>query len=184
MKLIIVDLDGTLFDTREVNYLAYREAMQSFGYKLERKHYYQCCNGRHYLDFLPELTTDDLEILSQIHEMKKICYRKYLNTAILNKGLVTLLKICKRTCKIALVTTASKDNTSDILNYFELAQFFDLILTGDDVNQKKPNPEGFLRAMEDFGVTAGDSIVFEDSEEGIQAAISAGIPCFAAIGFH
>ena len=72
----------------------------------------------------------------------------------------------------------------DILDYFGLAQFFDLILTGDDVNQKKPHPEGFLLAMENFGVTAGDSIVFEDSEEGIQAAVSAGIPCFAAIGFH
>ena len=184
MKLIIVDLDGTLFDTREVNYLAYRDAMQSFGYKLEREYYYQCCNGKHYLDFLRELTTDDLGILSQIHEMKKIYYRKYLNTAILNKGLYKLLEMCKRTCKIALVTTASKDNTRDILDYFGLAQFFDLILTGDDVNQKKPNPEGFLLAMANFGVTAGDSIVFEDSEEGIQAAVSAGISCFAAIGFH
>ena len=38
MKLIMVDLDGTLFDTREVNYMAYQEAVGQFGYKIDYKY--------------------------------------------------------------------------------------------------------------------------------------------------
>ena len=35
MKLMMIDLDGTLFDTKKVNYLAYMEAMQVYGYKID-----------------------------------------------------------------------------------------------------------------------------------------------------
>lgn len=51
MKLIIVDLDGTLFDTKDVNYHAYKEAIAPYGYDMDYKYYCEFCNGRHYLDF-------------------------------------------------------------------------------------------------------------------------------------
>lgn len=184
MKLIMVDLDGTLFDTKRINYLAYREAMAPFGYELEEDYFYEFCNGKHYLDFLPRITTNDMQILSQIHMKKKDLYRRYLDVARVNLALVELLRICKRSCKIALVTTASKDNTFTILHYFKLKDLFDLVLTGDEVKRKKPDPEGFLRAMSTFRVSAKESIIFEDSDVGIEAASRAGVACFSVIGFN
>ena len=68
MKLMMIDLDGTLFDTRMVNYLAYQEAIEPYGYSIDYKYYCNFCNGRHYLDFLPQITTTDLSILSDIHK--------------------------------------------------------------------------------------------------------------------
>ena len=72
MKLIIVDLDGTLFDTKDVNYHAYKEAIAPYGYDMDYKYYCEFCNGRHYIDFLPQVTTTDSEILSAMHKAKKL----------------------------------------------------------------------------------------------------------------
>lgn len=55
MKLVIVDLDGTLFDTKDVNYHAYKDAISPYGFDIDYKYYCEFCNGRHYLDFLPQL---------------------------------------------------------------------------------------------------------------------------------
>ena len=53
---------------------------------------------------------------------------------------------------------------------------FDLILAQEDVPRKKPAPDGFLLAMEHFGISPENSLIFEDSPEGIAAARAAGAP--------
>ena len=76
MKLVIVDLDGTLFDTKDVNYHAYKEAIAPYGYDMDYKYYCEFCNGRYYLDFLPQITTGDDEILSSHAYGKKRSLQK------------------------------------------------------------------------------------------------------------
>ena len=51
---------------------------------------------------------------------------------------------------------------------------FDAILTGEDVKEGKPNPEVYLSAMKMLDVTPNETIVFEDSDIGIAAAVNAG----------
>ena len=72
--------------------------------------------------------------------------------------------------KIALVTTASKKNTFEILNYTKKLELFDIILTSDDIKNPKPDPEGFLKAIEKSNVDSRESVIFEDSDIGIEAA--------------
>ena len=115
MKLIIVDLDGTLFDTKDVNYYAYKEAIGEYGYELDYQYYCEFCNGRHYTDFLPQITTTDEKILLEMHRTKKILYKKYLDRALPNQHLINMIKMLKSEYKIALVTTASKENCFQIL---------------------------------------------------------------------
>ena len=174
MKLLIVDLDGTLFDTKDVNYNAYKEAMKPYGYELDYEYYCNYCNGRHYLDFLPQITTNDNEVLTDIHNKKKISYEKYFEKAVMNKGLVDIIRLMKSEYKTAVVTTASKKNCFDILNKFGIYNLFDLILTRDDISNSKPNPEGFIKAMEYFEATASETIIFEDSDVGLEAAERSG----------
>lgn len=180
----MVDLDGTLFDTKEINYLAYKEAIEPYGYSIDYQYYCDFCNGRHYLDFLPQITTDDMQVLQDMHDRKKKAYSKYLDKAVINKGLVELIKTSKREYKIALVTTASKQNTDDILNQFKLGDLFDIILTHDDIINSKPDPEGFLKAMNYFNADPKECIIFEDSDVGIEAAQKTGATVFVAKGFN
>ena len=183
MKLMMIDLDGTLFDTKEINYRAYKEALESYGFEIDYNYYCKFCNGRHYTDFLPQITTDDESILLDMHKRKKEVYSKYLSYGRVNQMLVDLIRSRDMSCKAALVTTASKQNTFDILNKFNLMDLFDLILTHEDITKSKPDPEGFLKAMKLFNVEARDCLIFEDSSVGIEAAEKTGATVFVAKGY-
>lgn len=184
MKLIITDLDGTLFDTKDVNYYAYKEAIAAYGYELDYQYYCEYCNGRHYTDFLPHITSKDEKKLSEMHKEKKKLYKKYLHRAIPNQHLINIIKLLKAEYKIALVTTASKENCMQILEQFELMDIFDLILTQDDITKTKPNPEGFLKAMDYFSAKPKETIIFEDSNVGLEAAERSGSFYYKTYGFN
>lgn len=183
-KLAIFDLDGTLFDTRNVNYCAYKEAIESYGYCIDYKYYCDFCNGKHYNDFLPQITTTNQKILLDIHNRKKEAYKKYINKAIPNIHLINIIRLIKSEYYISLVTTASKKNCNEILKAFGVYQLFDLILTQDDVNETKPNPQGFLKAIEYFNVLKKDTVIFEDSDSGIEAAKRSGAKYMAVYGYN
>jgi len=184
VKVMMADLDGTLFDTKEVNYKAYQEAVRLYGYDIDYKYYCEFCNGRHYLDFLPQITTDDEFILSDIHRKKKDAYRKYLEYARVNRSLADIIRNSRNDYKTALVTTASRKNVYDILERFNLMDIFDVILTYDDISKPKPDPEGYLKAMEFFGAKAEECVIFEDSEIGIEAARKAGGTVYIVEGYN
>lgn len=184
MKLIMCDLDGTLFDTKEVNFSAYQKALSEFGYSIDYKYFCSFCNGRHYLDFLPVISINDKKILSEIHSKKKEYYSEYINKARLNERLLDIIRLSRLEYKTALVTTASKENTYDLLNYYHLTSVFDLILTHEDIKKSKPDPEGYLIAMSYFQASPSDSLIFEDSEVGIQAAKQTGATVVVVEGFN
>lgn len=184
MKVIMVDLDGTLFDTKDVNYCAYQEACMEYGYSIEYNYYCEFCNGRHFLDFLPQITTTDEKILEAIHAKKKEVYTKYLTKARLNNALLDILQCCKCNYKIALVTTASKENVYQILSQYKIREIFDMIITRDDVQNGKPNPEGFLKVMNYFNATPNECIVFEDSSVGLEAAKKTEASVFVVKGYN
>lgn len=170
MRLAIFDLDGTLFDTKDTNFSSYKEALKNYGFDLNYDYFCKFCNGRYYLDFLPNISTTNKEILENIHKLKKDLYHLYLDKSIPNKHLFNIIELIKKDYKIAIVTTASYKNTLDILNAFNVKEKFDLVITKEDVKETKPNPEGFFKAMEYFNSNPEETIIFEDSEVGLQAA--------------
>ena len=149
-KLALFDLDGTLFNTNEVNYRAYKEALKNFGFNFERDYWYKNCIGRHYKDFLSDINITDEKILQDIHKLKKQCYPKYLNYAAENRRLFEIIELIKPRYNVALVTTASRKNVEDILKTFDRLNVFDKIFTQEDVTKMKPDPEGYLTANEIF----------------------------------
>ena len=85
--------------------------------------------------------------------------------------------------KICLVTTASKKNTMEILEYTNKKELFDLIITADDINKPKPDPEGFNKAINYYKADAKDVIIFEDSNVGVEAATKTGASVFVVNKF-
>lgn len=184
MRLAIFDLDGTLFDTKDVNYYAYKEAVGKYGYDIDYKYYCEYCNGRHYMDFLPQIVGTDDVILKAIHSDKKKLYSKYLDKAVMNEPLFQIIRGIRSECKVSLVTTASKKNCMEILNVFHVGELFDLILTHEDINKTKPDPEGFVKAMEYFHVNPKETVIFEDSDVGLEAAKKSGAYYYKTFGFN
>ncbi|MBR1730111.1 MAG: HAD family phosphatase [Selenomonadaceae bacterium] len=183
-KLALFDLDGTLFNTNEVNYLAYKEALENFGFSFEHDYWYANCIGRHYKDFLADIDITDEETLKSIHRLKKQAYKKYLNYAKENNHLFEIIELIKPNYYVVLVTTASKKNVEDILKEFDKLNTFDKIFTQEDVTKMKPDPEGYLKAMQYFDIEAEDTIIFEDSEAGLSAAKASGAYYFQVFKFN
>lgn len=172
-KLILCDLDGTLFDTLEVNYYSYKESLNIFNYDIGYDFFLEECYGKYYKSFLSKLGFNEKE-MEEIHKIKKELYRKYLVRAKINENLFDMLEIMKNFYHIALVTTASQKNSEEILTFFNKRDLFELIVSAEDVKNKKPDPEGFIKAMNYFNVIPENTIIFEDSNGGIEAAIKSG----------
>ena len=183
MKLAIFDMDGTLFNTNYINYYAYKEALNKYDVSIDFEYFCNYCNGKHYKVFVSPLVNNDKEKTEDIHNIKKVAYSKYLNKVKINEHLFYIIEMIKTEYKIALVTTASKKNTYEILEYTNKTDLFDLILTSEDVKIPKPNPEGFLLAMDKFDVQPEECIIFEDSEVGIEAAKKTGANIFKIENF-
>ena len=169
-KLAIFDLDGTLFDTKMVNYLAYNKALEKYNISIDYDYFCKNCNGKKYTQFMPLIHNFTEEELKDIHKNKKDLYSTYLDKAICNEHLFNIIDCIKNDYYIALVTTASKKNTYEILDKFNKKDVFDYILTQDDIKNPKPDPEGFLKAIEHYGIAKEDVIIFEDSNVGVEAA--------------
>lgn len=182
-KLIMVDLDGTLVDTKDINYHAYKDALAKYGYEMDYDYFCAYCNGRHYLDFIPQIVKDE-SIYTDIHKTKKANYNSYMKYARVNTFLAELLKLAKATIKVVLVTTASRQNCMELLEYCHLTELFDLILAREDVENSKPNPEGFLKARAHFNATAEETVIFEDSEVGMEAALAATKNVYRTYGYN
>lgn len=181
-KLALFDLDGTLFDTRRVNYQSYRYALEKFGVKLDFEQFGSHFNGRLYKVFLPQIMGSD-EHIEEVHDIKIEKYPEFLSEAIPNKSLFSMIDCMKDEFHIAIVSTASYENVYQILDYFNVTDKFELILTQREVVNKKPNPEGFIKAMEHFGIGPEDTIVFEDSDVGVEAAARAGCVTYIVKGY-
>ena len=87
---------------------------------------------------------------------------------------------------LTIATTTRRNNVNvyrtrneKIRNKADLDTYFRLVYTREDAKEIKPNPEIYLRVMEELGVTAEECLVFEDSLIGIEAAKNAGIESVA-----
>lgn len=93
-----------------------------------------------------------------------------------------LLSILKdRGRKVAIVSSTDRAHLEAALSRMGLSGFIDTIISGSDVQNKKPSPEPYMKGLEALSVDKQDAVVIEDSPTGIQSAVNAGIDC---IGFE
>ena len=186
-KLAIFDLDGTLFDTKDVNYNAYQNAikMVGIGAIIDYNDFCNLYNGKNYRDFLPKIIPNTSEEqMKNIHNLKKDIYINYLDKAKKNNLLFAVIQEMKKSFFISIVTNASKKNVDDILEKFSVKDLFDLLITQEDVKNPKPSAEGFIKAMDYFNISKENTIIFEDSKIGIQAAIESGANYVKVYGYN
>lgn len=172
-KLAIFDMDGTLINTSLANYEAYKNASVELGlnwgvdYNRFKNEYF----GKNYKIFLPDITGADRIICEKVHDLKTEKYEScLLKYASINNSLVDLIEQINNGYYIVLVTTASKKNTQKVMELFFKNIQFDYIVTSDDVEELKPNPEAWFKAMDHFGIQPQDTICFDDLEECILEA--------------
>ncbi|MDE3180226.1 MAG: HAD-IA family hydrolase, partial [Acidobacteriota bacterium] len=78
---------------------------------------------------------------------------------------------------LAVASSAVRPNVEFVVDVLGIRPFFRLLITGDDVEAHKPDPEIYLEAAARLGVAARDSVAFEDSYPGVEAVKNAGMKC-------
>lgn len=82
--------------------------------------------------------------------------------------------------KLAIATSGQKAKQFPVILGTGLKlEWFDVVVTGDEVDRKKPDPQIYLRTAERLGLPPGRCLVFEDAPAGVQAAKAAGMACVA-----
>lgn len=177
IKLILLDFDGTLVDTRRANACAYIETLSEVGIILTEKEYLEKYYGVRCIEFMCMLGFEDSSKIAELRQRKVELYPKYFGTVKLNTelwGWCCMMR--KMGAKVWIVSTGHADNIRNVMRYLNLDDGIDGIITGDDVAHSKPARDPFLEAMRREGVTPAETIIFEDSAVGIEAARRTGAP--------
>ena len=172
---LLFDLDGTLVDTREANFRAYRDAFAESGHELTRDQF-GATWGRDSRDFIPDLLPGiEAPAVETIRAAKSRLYGEQLHRTAVNEALVAFLRLVAPHHRTALVSTAKSRNGQQLLEAHGLDGLFDVVVWGDQVSRSKPDPEGYQRAMASLGVDPSCCLAFEDSATGREAALAAGL---------
>lgn len=174
INAIITDFDGTLVDTFEANLMAYQEAFVKVGRLLTEERYRECF-GLRFDRFMSVMEISDEKEALEIRELKRIAYPKYFSLCRPNQVLLDLISTFHDMGgRTAIASTARTENLTNAIRYLRIERNFDLIYSASDVNNGKPNPEIYLKAMEALNVSPDETLIFEDSMVGCEAAKSAG----------
>jgi HAD superfamily hydrolase (TIGR01509 family) len=181
-KCVIWDFDGVIFDSAHFKIQAYKQVLQKVGIKMLDKDFYEN-NGRGAKDALQRICSKygkDCDIDKLIKEKEEI----YIN--LINKNISPMPGVKKLVENLnkagysqAIATSTSKSNLLFMLKKFSLENYFQALVTGEDIILNKPNPEPFLKAALNIGVAPEDCLVIEDSIHGIKAAKQAKMKCIA-----
>ena len=175
-KGFIFDLDGVIVDTAKYHFLAWKKIANGLGidFTLEHNELLKGVSRVRSLDIILELGKVEAsqEEKDKWLIQKNEDYLSYLvdmNETEILPGVMKVLKFLKENNQPIALGSASK-NARPILEKTGVLPYFDAIVDGNDVVNAKPDPEVFLHAARLLNVTNEDSIVFEDSVAGVQAA--------------
>ena len=175
IKLLITDFDGTLVDTFEANYNAYKNSFERMGLELSEAQYRDCF-GLRFEKFMDKMNIADNQTRIFIKEHKAMVYPDFFPFLKVNQPLLDFIVSFKAMGgKTAIASTARRENLMNVLHYIHAVDAFDLILAGEDVETGKPDPEIYHNVLQYFAINANQAIIFEDSIIGMEAASNAGI---------
>ena len=175
LKLILLDFDGTLVDTKEANAEAYIEALAEVGITINKQEYLEKYFGMRCIEFMRCVGLTEEEEIRAVRRRKIELYPKYFHTTRLNEPLWLWCKMMRELdTKVWIVSTGHRDNITNVMRYLNISDGIDGIITGDDVERPKPHPDCFLKAMNIVGATPAETIIFEDSIYGLQSAKESG----------
>ncbi|NLD38592.1 MAG: HAD family phosphatase [Desulfatiglans sp.] len=188
MLAIIWDMDGTMVDTREAHWLAWKKILADEKYDLTWETFLKTFGQRNdtILRSLLGVSLPDAEIV-RIGDTKEEAFREVLKGegVKLLPGAGQIIDQAETNgWPQAVVSSAPRMNITAILEALNRPDTFTVLICAEDVSQGKPHPEGCITASRKLGVSPKNCIVLEDAPAGLTAARRAGMACVGVLSTH
>lgn len=182
LEAVLWDMDGVIADTMQYHYGAWRDILQEMGRSVSLDEFRPLFGQRH--DNIiryalgNDMTHDQIEALS---ERKQALYRQKVAKDIrpLPGALELMKSLNQNHIKIALASSATKENVDIIVQGLKIEKCFQAYANGQEVAEGKPSPLIFQLAAKKLGVPAVNCVVLEDAAAGVAAAKAGGMKCIA-----
>lgn len=188
IKLILLDFDGTLADTREAHRRAYLQTLDEAGYSLSQEEYESKYFGMRCHEFLEKLGIASYDERERLRLRKIDIYPDFFASLKINRPLWEFCRAFQRRgVRLWIVSTGSRANIENAMNYLGIGMgkehsaregYVDGVLCGTDIERSKPDPDCFLEVMRREGCTPRETLIFEDSKVGLTAAAASGAAFF------
>ena len=179
IKAVLFDMDGVLIDAKDWHFEALNKALEIFGYTISRDAHLTTFDG------LP--TKTKLKMLSSSRDLPEGLHG-FLNQLKQSHTMAIMQQKCKPTFNHQramsrlkedgkLLGVCSNSIRRSVLTMMELSQldgYLDAVYSNEDVKIGKPNPEMYLTAMAQLKVKPHETLILEDNDHGIQAAVASG----------
>jgi len=175
--LLLFDFDGTVADTSHLHASAFREVLKAWDVSLD----YSKIAGLSTKDAL-RVIADDAAIVVEDSQLDALARQKqlYVRTEIASglipiPGVDRFLHKVRDAYRVGMVTSGSRETIQISLQALGYLGIFDPLVTADDVPRSKPDPVGYLMALDRAACLPSAALVFEDADAGVLAAQRAGL---------
>lgn len=183
VKAVIFDWDGTLADTTQAILQSFQKVLREAG----------CVVSDDFIERLIGIGTKktileafrecqmrlDVSTLDKLAKEKIETQASLTDLVALFDGVAELLEALHGRVKIALATMSHRKVVEKLLSEKKLRQYFDVVVSADEIVNPKPDPEVFLASAAELGVAPEECVVVEDSLFGVRAAKAAKMKCIA-----
>lgn len=188
LKAVIFDMDGVLVDSEPIHFEVDKRVLKKCGFIVKNEvlnPYVGVTNPEMWKDL-----KEKYNLILSVEELLKI--QTELKIEVLNEkkidaidGIKELLNELKQNKISTAVASSSPRSFIDaILEKIGITKYFNVVLSGEEVQRGKPNPDIFLKTAEMLGFNPKECVVIEDSTNGVKAALSAGMKCIGFINLN
>jgi len=164
LKLVVFDCDGVMFDSIAANEAYYNDILAHFGHPPMDEEELRYVHVQHVTDSISFIFRNyPADHAAADTYRRGLDYFPYLKFMRMEPDLPEFLEFLRPTYRTAISTNRSTTMTT-VLKIFDLARYFDKVVTALDVTHSKPHPEALHQIFAHFGLTAEEAIYIGDSE--------------------
>lgn len=176
IKCLLFDLDGVLVDTCNLHGDTFRQALWEIAsISLNPQEHYREYNGLSTRAKLAKLGLDK-SIQEQVYQRKQELAGTLLEKECApSERLIHMLEVLReKGYRVGCVSNCIRSTVTNVLDRLSVLSFFDVVVSNQDTENPKPAPDMYRLAMERLGTTPEETMIFEDSYVGLQAAVASG----------
>lgn len=183
-KAVIFDMDGVIIDSEHIHYELFKIFSKELGLTIPQEEYNTLIGStdtRIWSYFKSKYgLKQNVEELVESYAARYLDYLATTEDVNPITGVETLIKdLYNNNTRLALASSASRKNIEMVLHLFGYNKYFEINVSGFEVSSGKPAPDIFLHAADMMRLKPEECVVIEDTRNGVNAAIAAGMKCIA-----